>query len=121
MEKVHSYYSKKQNITINFIEFKNRHLYLKIQNLNELLNDSFEDWKAKNYQTEILKSSYYDWFNYESLEDYQKELVIEYNDEKLCSFMLAYSFILKHNIELAYELDAFNNTIVFHDKSLSCS
>lgn len=117
MEKLHTYQSKEHNFTIDFLEFKNRHLYLKIQDLNDFFNDSFEDWKNGNYGMEILKASYYDWFKYEKLEDYQKELVINYNDEKLCSFMLAYAFIRKHNTKLANELDSFNNNIVFHDKS----
>ena len=102
MEQLHTYHSDKYNVDIDIIEFEHRHFYLKISQLESILNTTFDNWLTKNpdeiyFRTEMR----YDQYNYDSAKQYAEEIIKSYNDEKIVADDLIYIFINNFDNELS--------------------
>ncbi|SEN04207.1 hypothetical protein SAMN05421856_11270 [Chryseobacterium taichungense] len=106
MEKIHTYHLEKHKVDIDIIEFEHQHFYLKVSQLESILNVTFDNWLETKESLKHSKAElYYDQYGYQSANQYIKDIVKNYFDgEIICSDVLIFIYINNFDSELYSEI-----------------
>lgn len=111
VEQKHQFYSEKYDITLDVLEMSNREMYLNIEQLESLIPEKFDDYThdqikdAPQYRPTYPKATqYFNIYSYKTPEDFEKDMILEIDNEKWYSLSYLCPYIAKFDKELSRPL-----------------
>lgn len=114
----HQFYSEKYDVTFDILKMSNNEMYLNIKQIESVFLQKFDDYMTDQCKNSTYKKTYpkavqfYDVFRYSTPEDFEKDMILDFDNIKWSAYSYISPFIYKHNEKLGEELLNFYKSIV---------
>lgn len=116
IEQKYQFYSEKYDVTFDILKMSNDDVYLNIQQINNLFNNTFDEW-LKSYEKydgcplEFKAIQYYEQHGYENHKDYLNDIIQIIDDDKYYSIHFLFRYISDNDMNFSQNIYDFYKSL----------